>query len=284
MSKTIKKWGHDELANDLAEHLAIPNRMIWTDMQMGPSGSRRPDVFTIQKSYTRPNPISYEIKVSVADFRSDVTKGKWQEYLKFSSGVYFCVPKGLVTKADIPASCGLMVRSEKVWRTIKKPTLDTVQMPWIVMQKLLIDGVHQIKENQRPQWAKGYLSLQNMKKELGQDVYDAVRDIESAKNKAKEIESRTEFQKERILDEAKQIRETAIQMAEKKNRQALKMWNELLKILDLSEETSTWQVQNKFRDKIASLKKDSKLLDAKRSIDQAMRHIEHALKSVSIND
>lgn len=99
---------HDELANNLATHLMSVDRMVWEDIPVGKSGSVRPDVLTIQKSFASPNPISYEIKVSVSDFRSDVTSAKWKNYLDFSYGVIFAVPKGLIKKSDIPNGCGLM--------------------------------------------------------------------------------------------------------------------------------------------------------------------------------
>src|SRR6266571_2431143 len=97
-----KQWTHDELAADLAGHLKTPERMCWTDMQLGPAGSPRPDVYCIDKSFVSPFPTAYECKVSVPDFRSDVTSGKWSSYLKFAYRVFFAVPAGLVSKADVP--------------------------------------------------------------------------------------------------------------------------------------------------------------------------------------
>ena len=95
----MKNLTHDELANSLAIHLMNENRMVWEDIPVGKVHSVRPDVLTIEKSYSSPNPISYEIKVSVSDFRSDVTKAKWKAYLDFSYGVIFAVPKGLIKKS-----------------------------------------------------------------------------------------------------------------------------------------------------------------------------------------
>lgn len=73
---------HDELARSLADSLRTDSVMTWTDLQMGPSHSARPDVYTLNKSYVSPCPTTYECKISRSDFLSDVTSGKWQAYLK----------------------------------------------------------------------------------------------------------------------------------------------------------------------------------------------------------
>lgn len=177
-------WEHDELLNDLAEHLERPERMMWRDMPMGPAGSQRPDVWTLNKSYANPRPLAYEVKVSIADYRSDVTSGKWQGYLAYSSGVYFCVPKGLITKADLPTGAGLMVRSEKTWRSVKSPTLQPVKIPQDVLLKLLIDGVDRIRTDCRLGEFNTYQTNVRIKKQLGETVATAVSDIHSAQRQA----------------------------------------------------------------------------------------------------
>lgn len=84
---------HNDLMHALAANLrGNSDRMVWEDMQLGPSGSPRPDVYTIMKSYTSPLPTAYECKVSVADFRGDVVSGKWQAYLRFAGAVVFVSP------------------------------------------------------------------------------------------------------------------------------------------------------------------------------------------------
>lgn len=134
------KLSHDELASSLARHLMQDNRMVWEDIPVGCSGSIRPDVLTIEKSFANPNPISYEIKVSVSDFRSDVTSGKWMGYLDFSSAVVFAVPKGLITKNDLPNGCGLMTFNGEFWNTVKRPTLSPSNLNNELLLKLLISG------------------------------------------------------------------------------------------------------------------------------------------------
>lgn len=121
-------WTHDDLARDLAMHVLSTKRLVWCDMQLGPAGSPRPDVYALDKSFAHPRAITYECKVSVADFRADVTAGKWQSYLGFSSGVYFAAPAGLLKKEDVPNGCGLIVRGEEGWRTLRAPTLQVFKM------------------------------------------------------------------------------------------------------------------------------------------------------------
>lgn len=138
-----EKWTHDGLLGDLAAHLrGTRDRVVWEDMQLGPAGSKRPDIYTIPKSFTQFRPLAYEIKVTASDYRRDVTAGKWQHYLKFASGVTFATPAGLITKDDLPKGCGLIVRGPDGWRTVKAPTLAVVNnLPRDAWIKLIIDGI-----------------------------------------------------------------------------------------------------------------------------------------------
>lgn len=174
-------WQHDQLANDLANHLAGKSgRMIWTDMQLGPSGSARPDVYTIEPSFVSPRPTSYEIKISRSDFMSDVGSGKWQKYLEFSGAVVFAVPAGLVDKREIPDRCGLIVRGETGWRTARRATVSPVTLPQSVMLKLLIDGVDRSRARRQlePRSATRWSLAADRRKELGKEVADALRDVD----------------------------------------------------------------------------------------------------------
>lgn len=180
------KWQHDALADDLAGHLAATrDRQIWTNMQMGPSGSPRPDVYTIPKSFIRFTPLSYEIKISVADYRRDVTAGKWQKYLEFSSGVIFAVPAGLITKADIPAGCGLMTRGEEGWHTVKAPTLKHVDnLDRSAWMKLMIDGIERQRTIQMRELNEWKVEAK-LSKKFGDEVAHLVFQIATAPSRLK---------------------------------------------------------------------------------------------------
>ena len=163
---------HDELANNLALHLMNENRMVWEDIPAGKSGSVRPDVFTIEKSFANPNPISYEIKVSVSDFRSDITKAKWKSYLDFSYGVVFAVPKGLITKKDVPNGCGLITFNGEFWNTVKRPTLHPTKLNDELLLKLLIAGQERQTQPRIIQNREfdEYQHREKLRKKFGKDI------------------------------------------------------------------------------------------------------------------
>lgn len=60
-------------------------RIVWKDMQLGPSGTARPDVYALPCSFSKFCPVVYEIKISVSDFRADVTAGKFTKYFECRS-------------------------------------------------------------------------------------------------------------------------------------------------------------------------------------------------------
>ncbi|WP_176315124.1 hypothetical protein [Burkholderia vietnamiensis] len=210
-------WAHDDLAKDLAAHLrGASDRLVWTDMQLGPAGSPRPDVYTVPCSFARFQPVAYECKISVADFRRDVTAGKWTSYLRFAAGVIFAAPAGLLKKEDIPAGCGLIVRGPDGWRSLKGPTLKNVDnLPRDAWIKLIIDGMARLADQIHEQLRAGLCNEWTLEKKLrarlGNIVADAVRDQLHAERRLKTATERlenlaTEVENERrlILDRAKE--------------------------------------------------------------------------------
>ena len=188
---TAKQLTHDELAFDLAGYLAGPSMMVWTDMQLGPSGSPRPDVYTIRKSYSKPMPMAFECKVSRSDLRSDTTSGKWQSYLKFAAAVVFAAPDGLCTVADIPDGCGLIVRKAAAWRYVRRPTLQNVVPPFDACMKLLIDGVHRayVPRSPIPRAATTWELNARVRAKFGEAVATAARDLAAAQSRIDNLKS-----------------------------------------------------------------------------------------------
>ena len=182
---------HDELMNDLATHLSVPDRMVWTNLQLGPAHSPRPDVYTLQKSYAHPNPMAYECKVSVSDFRSDVTSGKWHAYLEYACGVVFACPAGLISKPDLPPGCGLIVRGEQGWRAMRKATLKPVQLPEEALLKLLIDGIDRVynpafQMREFNEWE----ATEKIRQKFGDRVAEVVRDLDGCERRVKDSKER----------------------------------------------------------------------------------------------
>jgi hypothetical protein len=177
-------WKHDDLANDLAGHLrGGSDRRVWVDMQLGPAGSTRPDVYTMPCSFSRFTPLAYECKVSVSDFRADVTKGKYTDYLAYASGVVFACPAGLLKKEDIPKGAGLMVRGDEGWRTLKAPSLAKCpELPRSLWLKLVMDGERRDHERQAYMEEHSKRSLneyavqRTLRKQFGEVIAAAIDD------------------------------------------------------------------------------------------------------------
>lgn len=181
-------WKHDDLARDLGKHLVKrTGRRAYFDMQLGPAGSPRPDVFTICHSYQAPEPLAYECKVSRSDFLRDTGSGKWRSYLKFSVGVVFAVPKGLVALDEIPADAGLIVRSANVWRMAKRPRVQSVTIPQSALLKIAFDSDHKRVGGGIPEPRQlNYWKLADgLRKDLGETVATIVGDTVGAKDMLK---------------------------------------------------------------------------------------------------
>lgn len=250
---------HDELAQSLAAHLRAPNRMVWTNIQLGPVGSPRPDVYTIQKSFVRPEPRAYEVKVSLSDFRGDVTAGKWREYLNYATGVYFASRRGLLTRDEIPAHTGLILYGESGWRVAKKPTLSPVDLPTVALLKLLIDGVEREGPRYRVKsWNESFW-MKKASNRWGNRVAKAIAgagaleaDIEHAKAEAERILSAARRQAERMVGEEASLSGLRI---------------ELCGVLGLSTDSDEWQI----RGEISRIKTDQRRHPALRQLDHITR-------------
>ena len=157
------------------------------------------DGLAITKSYTKPNIIGYEIKVSRNDFLQD---NKWHLYLQYCNEFFFVVPKGLVRKDELPDNVGLIYYDPDTnnLRTVKKALWRQIEEPvgvykYIIFSKLEEDRIPFYEK--RAEYAKDYLEDKTDKKYVGnalgtklaQDVQDAHKRLENVKNAEKQLEA-----------------------------------------------------------------------------------------------
>lgn len=272
-------WGHNDLAADLAQHLRSDKRMVWTDMQLGPSGSPRPDVYTLEKSYSSPIPTAYEIKISRSDLRSDTTSGKWQKYLAFAGAVIFAVPDGLCTPADIPAGCGLIVRKAATWRHVRKATRTTCSLPMDACMKLLIDGVGRTVERRTPQPRRAELWRENeaVRKKFGEAVAKAARDIAAAQEQATALQTARSEGWARVDREVAALREYRMGEVRKEMAEFEAAKRDLIDWLGLDGDPSTFMVRRKIAELRTACDVDARVSAADDRLERARRGIEQLL-------
>lgn len=197
----MSDWKHDDLQRDLAAHLRGYARpaMVWTNMQLGPAGSPRPDVYTIEPTYTALRAMAYEIKVSRSDFLRDAQAGKALGYLNYAGAVVFAAPKGMLAKAEIPAGCGLIERGPDAWRWAKKPTIQPVKtLPFEAWMKLLIDGRARdegaglaIRAREANEWVQRERARKLLGDDLGRLLSDKANARYALENEIRELQEET---------------------------------------------------------------------------------------------
>lgn len=56
--------------------------------------------------------ICYEIKVTRADYLSDIRAGKWEKYLPYCNEMFFVCPHGMIKREEVPKGVGLIYISK----------------------------------------------------------------------------------------------------------------------------------------------------------------------------
>nr|WP_257215349.1 MmcB family DNA repair protein [Pusillimonas noertemannii] len=247
-------------------------------MQLGPSGSPRPDVYSVPMSYARFQPIAYECKVSLSDFRADVTKGKWLDYLRFACAVIFAVPEGLIKKSDLPDGCGLIVRGPNGWRTVKGPTMRPLEnLPRDAWVKLIIDGVRREAERNKPKEVSIWQALYAMNDRLGKQVAEAVRDRAHADM---EYEHATEMLRQAARDADAEYRDRIQKAKDRANEDMSRIDSargELAEALGLPRSASAYEIASAAHRAAAALDRDEVI----RGLRQNFREIERAVESAN---
>ena len=155
-----------------------------------PQGLLKFDGLAITKSYTNPNIIGYEIKVSRNDFKQD---NKWHLYLRYCNEFYFVVPTGLVKKEELPNEVGLIYYNPdtRKLRTVKKAFYREIEKPvgvyeYVIFSRLGEDRIPFYES--RAEYAKDYLKDKADKRYVG-DILGTklARDVQEAYKKLAEL-------------------------------------------------------------------------------------------------
>lgn len=201
--------GHDALANKLAESLrANRDLMVWTDINSGSAGTPRPDLFVMRKSFSRPRPTTYEIKVSRSDLMSDLNAGKWQKYLDFSASVTFVMPRGLAKKEEIPLPAGVMFWNEETgkFRHARAPKPGTNVPHWDFMMKLLLDAERLAQGSARQIAGRNWLYTKKADAVLGEEVAECLRKRNYSASLLEDENKKREWAKDRHTKEIEEER------------------------------------------------------------------------------
>lgn len=129
---------HHDLGGRLAAWLRDQGRVTWENIELlvdladGGRQAIRPDVFSMAKTYDekRINPCVHEVKVSRADFLSDLSRPEKREgYARVAEVVYYVAPFGIIECNDVPNDCGLVVEvSVGLFDVLKRPRKKRVQL------------------------------------------------------------------------------------------------------------------------------------------------------------
>jgi len=260
-------WDHDALAADLKAYLAgnQRERLIWCDMQLGPAGSPRPDVYALPKSYSKFTPIAYEVKISRADFQADVNAGKWQKYYAFASAVVFAVPDGLIKTTELPGGAGLITRKANVWRLARAPKVNALDnLPRDTWMKLVMDGVSRL-EASRPSLNTYVMRERAYKAALGDEIAELAANRDTAKWR---IEQEIAEHKKR-LDAIQEQNRAAQQRANERDRIASAEFEKLCDLFKLPHGTPAWQISNAIARAVESLEADNRVRDLVQVIERA---------------
>ena len=275
-------WKHDELAADLAQYLRNDQTMVWLDMQLGPSGSPRPDVYTIQRSYSRPLPSAFEVKISRSDLRSDTTSGKWQKYLRFAGAVTFAVPEGLATVADIPDSCGLIVRKAAVWRYARRPTRQNVTLPMDACMKLLIDGVDRSVGARavKPRTIATWEAPAAVRKKFGEAVAIAARDLHAAEQRCASARETADYERARVDTEMANYKARLKDQIDREFADWSNLQAEIKSALGFESNVSLYGARTRLQKMIADCDADARVKAMSEQLYTARRSLEHALSAL----
>ncbi len=183
------------------------------------------DAWVMPRSWSHPHLSGYEIKVSRQDFIGDE---KWRKYLPMCNYLYFAAPPGIIGKDELPPEVGLyevstggariFLKKKAMYRQIEEPAS---VFRYVLMGRATV-GPERSGAVHHAFW-KQWAEQKKASTSFGHMVSKKIR--ETLRVKVDEVECR-----QRELES--QIRQYAEIRA-------------LLKRLDLSEDCSSWNFENK---------------------------------------
>ena len=157
------------------------------------------DGLAITKSYTKPCIVGYEIKVSRSDFLGD---NKWHLYLQYCNEFFFVVPKGLVSKDELPEGVRLIYYdpdAKQELRTVKKAQYRKIEEPvgvykYVIYSRLEEDRIPFYED--RATYAEDYIEDKSYKKAIGDqlgskmavELQGALKKLDSLSHVEQEVE------------------------------------------------------------------------------------------------
>lgn len=180
--------GHSKVGADLIFR-ALARRhgkdLFLTQVKNGPSWGAAPgdllqmDALAIRKSWTRPEVIAYEVKVSRSDFMADT---KWPGYRDYCHRLYFACPTGLIKAEELaddvglvyynPGTEGLYTAKKALYRDIGFPPAEMLH--YILMWRQSSDH-HPFFSSRRDQ-LEAWVRDKGEREALGRLVSGAIRE------------------------------------------------------------------------------------------------------------
>lgn len=168
-------------SSEVIDALAIKHRedVFVPECKDGPSMAgrhARMDAWVMEKKWSRPRVIGYEVKVSRSDFLGD---NKWHSYLPLCNELFFVAPKGIIKETELSPEVGLMemVGTSRLV-TRKKAQYREVVVPEELYRYILMSRVQisRHQENSNRELYKNWLEEKKEDRRLGYNVSRAIRD------------------------------------------------------------------------------------------------------------
>jgi hypothetical protein len=172
------------------------------------------DGWAMKKSWSNPEVIGYEIKVSRGDFLSDK---KWRNYLPYCNTFYFVCPRGIVDVKELPEDTGLILVSKtgtKLYTKKKAPyremefdKINSVYKYILMWRAVLHDKNYSnhLQHEQNVEYWKNWVNLKKEQKSLGRIASRQIREIVKTKICAVETNNIRLVKENEALQDVKEI-------------------------------------------------------------------------------